>query len=373
MLRHSRDHQSLIGRWWWTVDRYSFVAIMLLMALGAMLVTASSPPVAERIGLPPFYFVKNQYLFLLLALPVIVGISLFSPRNIRRMALAGLLGSFFLMLLVPFFGFETKGASRWINIFGLSLQPSEFMKPCFAVVTAWIFALRQKYVDFPAYKISIAVYLTAVGLLALQPDFGMIVATTIIWGGQIFLAGLPMILVLLMAVLAIGGGVGAYFVFDHVKSRIDRFLDPQSGDNYQVERSLEAFQNGGFLGKGPGEGQVKLSLPDSHTDFIYAVAGEELGIIFCLLIAGLFFTIAAKGMVRIRREGDVFLMIAVTGLLIQFSIQALINMGVSVQLFPAKGMTLPFLSYGGSSIIAVALAMGMLLALTRKRFGKEGF
>ncbi len=340
------------------------------MILGAMLVAAASPPVAQRIGLDPFHFVKQQCFFLALALPLMLVVSSLNNQWVKRAALIGLAGSFFFMMLLPFFGMETKGAIRWMSLAGVSIQPSEFMKPFFAVVTAWIFSLRQRYSDFPAYLVSGIVYLIAVGLLAIQPDFGMIITTTIIWGVQVFLAGLPMILVLVLVVMAMAGGFGAYFLFDHVRSRIDRFLDPQSGDNYQVERSLEAFQNGGIFGKGPGEGQVKLSLPDSHTDFIFAVAGEELGLIFCLLLAGLFFFIAAKGMLRIWREGDVFLMIAVAGLLTQFSIQALINMGVSIQLLPAKGMTLPFLSYGGSSTIAVSLAMGMMLALTRKRFGK---
>lgn len=370
MIRSARGSQSPLGRWWWTIDRYSLIAIITLMAIGAVLVTASSPPVAERIGLDPFYFVRHQQFFLLLALPVLIGASFLDPLWIRRFSVIGLGASFFLMLLVPFFGFETKGASRWINLMGMSIQPSEFMKPFFAVITAWIFSLRQKYIDFPAYWISFGVYGIAVALLLLQPDFGMVVTLTVIWSVQVFLAGLPMIWVLLLVVMAAGGGVGAYFLFHHVRQRIDRFLDPASGDNYQVERSLEAFQNGGIFGRGPGEGQVKLSLPDSHTDFIFAVAGEEFGLIFCLLIVGLFFFIVAMGLMRVWRQNDSFLMIAVAGLLTQFSIQALINMGVSVQLLPAKGMTLPFLSYGGSSIMAVAMAMGMVLSLTRKRFGK---
>jgi cell division protein FtsW len=371
MLRTTRSSQSLLARWWWTIDRYSLMAIFALMALGAVLVTASSPPVAERIGLDPFYFVRHQQIFLLLALPVLIGVSLMSPLWVRRLSVFGLGASFFLMILVPFFGFETKGASRWINVMGFSIQPSEFMKPFFAVITAWIFSLRQKYIDFPAYWLSFGMYGFAVLLLLLQPDFGMVVTLTVIWSVQVFLAGLPMIWVLLLVLMAAGGGVGAYFLFHHVRQRIDRFLDPTTGDNYQVERSLEAFQNGGFLGRGPGEGQVKLSLPDSHTDFIFAVVGEEFGLIACLLIVGLFFFIVAMGLIRVWRESDSFLMIAVAGLLTQFSIQALINMGVSVQLLPAKGMTLPFLSYGGSSVMAVAMAMGMVLALTRKRFGKS--
>lgn len=371
MTKSRRGSQSLVSRWWWTIDRYSLAAILALMALGAVLVTASSPPVAERIGLDPFYFVRHQQIFLLLALPVLLGVSLMEPRWIRRFSIIGLGCSLFLMLLTPFFGFETKGASRWISLMGISVQPSEFLKPFFAVVTAWIFSLRQKYIDFPAYRLSFALFMVAVILLAMQPDFGMIVTLTAIWGAQVFLAGLPMIWVILLLACAVAGGTGAYFLFDHVRSRIDRFLDPQSGDNYQVERSLEAFRNGGILGKGPGEGQVKLSLPDSHTDFIFAVAGEEFGLLFCLMIIGLFLFVAVKGLMRIWREDDAFLMVAVAGLLVQFSIQALINMGVAVQLLPAKGMTLPFLSYGGSSIMAVAMAMGMVLALTRKRFGKN--
>jgi cell division protein FtsW len=226
-------------------------------------------------------------------------------------------------------------------------------------------------VNFPAYWISAGLYGFTVLLLLLQPDVGMTLVLSAVWGAQIFLAGLPFILVLMLLGMAVGGGVGAYFLFDHVRSRIDRFLDPSSGDNYQVERSLEAFQGGGLIGKGPGEGQIKLVLPDSHTDFIFAVAGEELGLLACLSIAALFFFVAAKGMIRVWRESDAFVMIAVSGLLLQFSLQALINMGVAVQLLPAKGMTLPFLSYGGSSIMAIALAMGMMLGLTRKRFGKS--
>jgi cell division protein FtsW len=360
-----------VGRWWWTIDRGFLAAIIALMIIGALLVFASSPPVAERIGLESFYFVKHQQIFLLLALPCLIGASFLEPREIKRLALVGLGAAFTLMVLLPFIGFETKGASRWVSLMGVSIQPSEFMKPCFAVVTAWIFSLRQKYQEFPAYRLSFAVYAFAVLLLLMQPDFGMVITLTVIWGVQVFLAGLPMFWVLLLVVGAAIGGVGAYFMFHHVRERIDRFLDPASGDNYQVERSLEAFHNGGIFGKGPGEGQVKLLLPDSHTDFIFAVAGEELGLLACLLIVGLFFFVAAKGILRIQRENDTFLMIAVAGLLTQFSIQALINMGVAVQLLPAKGMTLPFLSYGGSSVLAMAIAMGIVLALTRKRFGKE--
>ena len=364
-----RRNGGFLSRWWWTVDRPLFVAVAMLMAIGAILVAAASPVVAERIGLDAYYFVRRQQVFLFLGFVVMVLLSFISPRSVRRFAMIGLVGSVFLMLLVPIIGYETKGAARWINVAGISIQPSEFMKPFFAVIIGWIFSLKSREGQFPSFKISAAVYGVVVLLLLLQPDFGMTVTISLVWGVQLFLAGLPLYWVLLLGILAVGGGVGAYFGLSHVRARIDRFLDPQSGDNYQVEKSLEAFQNGGLLGKGPGEGEVKLSLPDSHTDFIFAVAGEEFGLLFCLVIVSLFLFILLRSLYRLRQEQDLFVMLAVGGLVTQLGIQALINMGVSVQLLPAKGMTLPFLSYGGSSMIAVCVGMGMILALTRKRFG----
>lgn len=364
----SRRSNGPFGRWWWTVDRPLFAAVLALMLIGAVLVTAASPVVAERIGLDPYFFVRRQQVYLVLGVALMAALSFLSPRMTRRLCVIGLAVSLGLMLLVPFVGFETKGAARWINLFGLSIQPSEFMKPFFAVVIGWVFSLKHRNEQFPSFKFSAALYAIVVILLLLQPDFGMVVTVSLVWGVQLFLAGLPLYWVVLLGVLAVGGGVGAYFGLDHVRSRIDRFLDPSSGDNYQVEKSLEAFQNGGLLGKGPGEGEVKLSLPDSHTDFIFAVAGEEFGVLFCLVIVGLFLFIMLRALMRLRHEQDMFVMLAVGGLVTQLGVQALINMGVSVQLLPAKGMTLPFLSYGGSSMLAVCFGMGMILALTRRRF-----
>lgn len=369
-MRLQRRDSGYFGRWWWTVDRAILTAILGLMAIGAVLVTASSPPVAERINLPSYYFVQRQQIYLLVGVLTMLAVSLFSPRMIRRFAVIGLLGSLALMMLVPFIGTETKGAARWITLVGISIQPSEFMKPFFAIVTAWIFAQRDKMPDFPAYRFSLGLYGLVVILLLAQPDFGMTVTVTVIWCVQLFLSGLPFLWIAALVLLALGGGVAAYFMLDHVRSRIDQFLNPETGDNYQVEKSLEAFQNGGILGRGPGEGEVKLFLPDSHTDFIFAVAGEEFGLLFCLIIVALFFFIVVKGLQRVWKENDVFVILAVAGLVTQFGLQALINMGVAVQLLPAKGMTLPFLSYGGSSVVAIAIAMGMVLALTRQRFGQ---
>jgi cell division protein FtsW len=360
-----------VYRWWWTIDRSLVAALLCLMAIGAVLVTASSPPVAERINLDAFYFVKRQQIYLGLAFLVMLCLSLFTPKMVRRFSLLGLIGSIALLLVLPLVGTEIKGATRWINLMGVSIQPSEFLKPFFAVVTAWIFTLQHRNASFPAFKYSLLLFAFCSVLLISQPDFGMTVTLSVIWGVQIFLAGLPLIWVGGLLLMAVTGVVAAYQFLPHVTARIDRFLDPTSGDNFQVDKSLEAFQNGGLLGRGPGEGEVKIHLPDSHTDFIFAVAAEEFGLFFCLLIVGLFLFVVLKSVSRLWEEREPFVLIATAGLLTQFAMQALINMGVAVQMFPAKGMTLPFLSYGGSSALSMALCMGMVLALTRKRIGER--
>lgn len=368
-MQFDRTNQSRMARWWWTVDRPIWFALLLLMCLGAVMVTAASPPVAERIGLDPFYFVTRQQFFLTLSLVLMFGISLLGPNEVRRVAVCVFLVSITLMFLLPFIGFENKGATRWVRVAGMSLQPSEFLKPAFAIVMAWIFSERYRSKQFPAFRIALALYALVVALLIIQPDFGMTVAISGMFGMQFFLAGVPFIWVAVMLAAGAGGILMAYLFLPHVTQRFDRFLDPASGDNYQVEKSLEAFKNGGWLGRGPGEGQVKQLIPDSHTDFVFSVAGEEYGLIVCLLIIGLFAFIVIRGYIRLMNEQDVFIMIGVSGLLAQFGIQSIINMGVAVNLLPAKGMTLPFLSYGGSSLLAMALGMGMLLALTRRRYG----
>lgn len=368
-MQPSRTNTSMVGRWWWTVDRYTLLALAVLIGIGAVLTTAASPSVAERIGLERFYFVKRQIVFLVMSCGVMFGISLMNEVQVRRLAVIGFLGSLFLMLLLPLFGYEVKGATRWIYIAGMSVQPSEFLKPCMAVVMAWVFSEGLKTPGFPGYRVAIGLYAFVTLLLLIQPDFGMAVTVSVVWGAQFFLAGLPFIFVIALMGLGIAGVFGAYHLFPHVQARIDRFLDPASGDNYQVAKSLEAFQNGGVLGQGPGEGIVKLHLPDSHTDFVFAVAGEEFGMIFCGIIITLFAFIVLRGFTRVWKGRDMFVMLSVVGLLTQFGIQAVINMGVAVNMLPAKGMTLPFLSYGGSSLMAIALGMGMVLAFTRLRYG----
>lgn len=368
-MRFDRTNQSTLGRWWWTIDRPIWFALLSLMALGAVMVTASSPPVALRIGLDQFYFVSRQHVFLLIAVLVTFLISLLPVHAVRRLSVIALLGSVALMALLPLIGFENKGATRWIHLAGISIQPSEFMKPAFAVVIAWVFAEKHLKMDFPGFRVACIIYAVVAVLLISQPDFGMTVTLSVMFALQFFLAGLPFFWVLVMAALGVLGVISAYRMLPHVTARIDRFLDPSSGDNYQVEKSLQAFKNGGLLGRGPGEGEIKHFIPDSHTDFVFSVAGEEYGVIACLLIIGLFAFIVLRGYIRLLRESDPFIILAVAGLLAQFGMQAIINMGVAVNLMPAKGMTLPFLSYGGSSLVAMAFGMGMLLALSRRRYG----
>ena len=367
MIALARTDTSLLGRWWWTVDRWLITCLLLIIAMGAILVLAASPSVAERIGLDAYHFVRRQFIILPLALTVMFAVSLLSPLQVRRLAAIGFLGCVVLLALTPLVGAEIKGARRWVSLVGMSLQVSEFVKPCLAVISAWMFAEWRRRPEFPGHAVAIALYTAVVGLLLLQPDFGQSVLITLVFIGQFFLAGLPVAWLVATGALGLAGLVGAYFLFPHVTSRVNRFLDPTSGDTYQVDRSLEAFINGGFLGTGPGEGEIKQLLPDAHADFIFSVAGEEFGAITCLLIIVLFGFVVLRGFSRLFADGSLFVLLAGAGLLMQFGLQALVHMASALQLAPAKGMTLPFVSYGGSSLIALALAMGMALALTRRR------
>ena len=368
MTSFSRTDPSILGRWWWTLDRWALLVLTLLFAVGAILTVAASPGAAARIGLEPFYFVRHQFAFMVPALLILLAISMLSPRGIRRIAVLVLGTGIILVAATNFYGIEIKGASRWISLGGFTFQPSEFVKPCFAVVAAWMFAEYRQSENFPGHAIASVLLLVVVALLLLQPDFGMAVTVAAVWFVQFFLAGLSLWWVGLSLAATLGLVTAAYSIFPHVAKRIDLFIDPLSGDSYQVTTSLKAFQQGGLLGKGPGEGVVKGYLPDAHTDFIFAVAAEEFGMLAALAIVGLFSFIVLRGLTRVVREADLFVLLAVAGLLTQFGLQALINMGVTVQLLPAKGMTLPFVSYGGSSLIASALGMGMVLALTRSGY-----
>lgn len=370
MIDVSRTDRSVVGRWWWTVDRWSLAAVVALMAFGTMLALASSPAVAERLGIDSLYFVKRHLVFLPVAAAVIVATSLMTPLQIRRLALVAFAGCLVGLGATLWFGVEINGARRWLSLAGLSIQVTEFAKPTFAVVTAWLFAEKLRDAKFPGYSLAVISFALLVGLTISQPDMGQTAVIGAVWMTQFFLAGLPMWLVVGLIVLGLAGLAGSYMTMSHVASRIDRFIDPATGDTYQIERSIEAFSNGGLFGQGPGEGTVKNVLPDAHADFVFAVAGEELGLILTLVIVILFAFIVLRGLVRTMGENNLFVLLAVSGLLVQFGLQTLINMASSLQLIPTKGMTLPFISYGGSSLLAIALGIGMVLALTRRRSGQ---
>jgi len=371
MTTLARTDTSLVGQWWWTIDRWFLGALLILLFFGILMVFGATPAVAAKLNLSSYYFIKKHLLVVPLGMIMIFFISLLSPKNVRRIAAVGLLIGLILLGFTLIFGGEIKGARRWLSLGGFSFQASEFIKPFFAVVAAWMFSEWRSKTYFPGHWISLLIFITIVSLLLGQPDLGQTIVIAAVWLSQFFLAGLPMLLVMSFFVCAIGGLAAAYFFFDHVRSRIDRFVDPTTGDTYQIDRSLEAFSNGGFFGTGPGEGEIKDLLPDAHSDFIFAVAGEEFGVFIALAVIGLFAFLVLRGYFRIVSEPSLFVFLAVAGLLTQFGFQALIHISSSLQLIPAKGMTLPFISYGGSSFLALSIGMGMVLALTRKRPGRE--
>ena len=366
-----REDRSLLGRWWRTVDPYLLTAFCLLLLIGGLMVITASPAVAHRVGYDSYHFILRQFVFLSVGVTTVFIISLLGQKDIRRLCTLGLAFGLLLMLIVLYVGDETKGSTRWINIGSFSLQPSEFLKPCFYVFTAWMFSEKLKNKDFPGFAVAIALYLLVALLLVLQPDIGTTLTFTLVWGAMFFMAGLPVILIAVFGLIAIVASVGAYLIFPHVSARIDKFLSADTTQNYQVTKSLEAFAKGGIFGRGPGEGVVKEHIPDSHTDFIFAVLGEEMGLIAVLLVIGLFAFITLRVFIKLYRQNDIFVTLACAGIIMNFALQAIINMGVTLKLMPTKGMTLPFISYGGSSLLATSISVGIILGLTRKRYDKR--
>ncbi len=373
MIAFSRTDNSVLSRWWWTVDRWMLALVLALAGVGIWLTLTASPAVAERLGLDAMHFVKRQAVFMALGLGTVFTVSLMSATMVRRMAVLGLPVMLLLMIATLVVGPEIKGATRWLQIGSYTLQPSEFMKPFFIVSTAWVLSSHFSDEKIPAKQVAFGLYLLVVSLLILQPDFGQTILISTVWFAQMALAGLPMMwMVLTGCVGVLGLGLG-YALLPHVASRIDRFINPASGDTYQADKAMEAFEAGGMLGKGPGEGAVKLHLPDAHTDYIFAVVGEEFGAIACVLLLVLFAGIVVRGLAHLLEEENPFRLLAAAGLIMQFGLQTLINVGVNLALLPSKGMTLPFISYGGSSMLALAIGMGMMLALTkRNRFIRPG-
>lgn len=371
MTPFARSDNSVLGRWWWTVDRWLFFGVLSIIFIGFFLTMAASPAVATHLNLDSFYFLKRHSFYLVPVVLTLVGISLLSIKDIRRLSLILYVFCALLLIATFFFGTEIKGARRWINFAGISIQPSEFIKPALVVICAWMISEKKVNAEFPGIVLALGFYGFVVFLLLLQPDMGMIFLITVVFFGQLFLAGLPIFMVIAASTLGALGLATAYFFFPHVTHRVDRFFNPDLGDKYsdryQITQSLEAFMNGGFWGQGPGEGTVKKYLPDAHADFIFAVAAEEYGLILCVLILGLFVFVVLRSMMRVYNEENLFIVLAVSGLMMQFGMQALINIASTTNLIPTKGMTLPFISYGGSSLIALSILMGVVLALTKRR------
>ncbi|ETW13974.1 cell division protein FtsW [Roseivivax marinus] len=360
--------EPVLPKWWRTVDTWTLSFILILFGIGILLGLAASPPLAERNGLDPFHYVGRQAFFGGLALVAMFLTSLMSPVMVRRLAVIGFLGAFVALALLPVLGTDFgKGAVRWYSLGFASVQPSEFLKPAFMIVAAWMMAASEEVGGPPGKLWSFALAVAIVLMLAMQPDFGQACLVLFGWGVMYFVAGAPMLLLIGMAGAVIFAGTIAYENSEHFARRIDGFLSPEVDPNTQLGYATNAIQEGGFFGVGVGEGQVKWSLPDAHTDFIIAVAAEEYGLVLVICIIVLYAAIVLRSLQRLTRERDPFIRLAGTGLACMFGVQAMINMGVAVRLLPAKGMTLPFVSYGGSSLIAGGIAVGMLLAFTRSR------
>ena len=360
------SRNSQLNLWWITLDRYVFFCLLFLMFVGITLVSSVGPSVASRVGLPFYHFVQYHICYVILSLFIILFISSLSPEILQRFFIILFVVSIFLLILTLFAGVEVKGAKRWFYIFGISIQPSEFAKPCFVIVNAMILALRISLIKKSLY--SFALYTMLIVLIISQPDFGMSIVVSLIWACQVFVSDFPMTFLFMVSLVMSLIGICAYLIFPHIQNRIHRFLQPDQNDNFQVNKSLEAFSNGGYMGVGPGDGSVKKVVPDAHTDFIFSVAGEEFGSIFCILILSVFLFIILRSSFRLLSQNNNFIGIAGIGLVMQLGMHVFINVSVALNLMPTKGMTLPFISYGGSSTAATAILTGALLSLTRTRF-----
>lgn len=366
----ARSDRSALGLWWWTTDRWLLGAVAILIALGVILSFAASPAAAARMNVgDPFHFAVRQCVFAAMAAVVVLGVSMLDMRGVRRTAFFVYAIAIVVMIALPFIGHNAKGATRWVQFAGFTLQPSEFMKPALIVLVAWMFSEGQKGQGVPGVTIAFGLYALSVGLLLIQPDVGQTVLITVAFGAAFWMAGVPLSWVMLLGATAIGGLSSTYFLFPHVASRVDRFLSPEAADTHQVDRAAEAIAAGGFFGRGPGEGVMKRHVPDLHTDFIYSVSAEEYGLIFSLALIALFGFVVLRGLYRAMKLSDPFEQVAAAGLFVLVGQQAFINVAVNLNMIPTKGMTLPFISYGGSSMLASALTLGLALALLRRRPG----
>lgn len=371
MVNFSRQSHNVFVKWLWTVDKVILFVMLALLTIGVILNVTASPAVAHSHGWDDYILVRKQIQFVIISILVIVGLSLFNLKAVRRVSLVGFFCLILLLILTMFFGYEAKGAKRWIYLFGISLQPSEIIKPIFIVVTAWLLDCSKKYDYFPGSWIACALYGVVICLLLVQPDIGMTLLISAVFGLQLFLAGLPWMVVGCCCVVGVLALFVLYFTYPHFQTRVDQFLYGSNEASYQINKAMAAFKNGNLLGRGPGEGTVKLSIPDAHTDFVFAVAGEEYGVWLCLIIIALFAAIVIRTLKISLKESNLFVMYAEVGLAASLGVQAFVNMGSTLHIIPTKGMTLPFISYGGSSLLGTAVEIGMLLAITRKNTASE--
>lgn len=363
----SRESKTPIAEWWWTTDKELLAALVLLLMVGMVLSFAASPPVAERLGLGPWHFIIRHALFTVPTLIVLFGTSLLSQRAARVSALAVLAVSIILLWLTLRFGVEVKGAKRWISAFGQTIQPSEFVKPAFAVIGAWLFAESMKQKGMPARSLATLIMLVIVGGLLLQPDIGQTALVLATWAVLLFLSGISWFVIFGLIIAGLGMLFGAYMFFPHFAKRIDTFINPEGGNTYQVDKALNSLLEGGWFGRGPGESIAKKFIPDAHADYVFSAAAGEFGILFSLCLVALIAFIVIRALISAQRQTNLFARLAASTLAIQFGLQCAINLAVNLNLIPPKGMTLPFVSYGGTSMIAIAFGMGLMLALTRKK------
>jgi cell division protein FtsW len=365
-----RSDRSPLGVWWWTVDRWMLGVIAILIAVGVVLAFAASPAAAARMNVgDPFHFAVRQCVFAAGAVAILIGVSMLDVKGIRRSAFFIWLAAIAIMIALPFLGHNAKGATRWLEFGGFSLQPSEFMKPALVILVAWMFSEGQKGKGVPGVSIAFGLYFLSIGLLLIQPDVGQTVLITIAFGAAFWMAGVPLSWVMVLGGAAIAGLSSTYFLLPHVHSRVEKFISPDSSDTHQVDAAAMAQAAGGLFGRGPGEGIMKRHVPDLHTDFIYSVGAEEFGLVFSLVLIALFAFVVIRGLYRAMKLSDPFEQVAAAALFVLVGQQAFINVAVNLDMIPTKGMTLPFISYGGSSMLAMGLTLGMALALTRRRPG----
>jgi cell division protein FtsW len=365
-----RSDRSPLGVWWWTVDRWILGVVAILIGIGVVMSFAASPAAAARMNIgDPFHFAVRQCVFAAGAAVILVATSMLDVKGARRAAFIIWIIAIAVMMALPLIGHTAKGANRWIEFGGFTFQPSEYMKPALVILVAWMFAEGQKGDGVPGVSIAFGLYLVSVALLLIQPDVGQTVLITVAFGAAFWMAGVPMSWVMLLGTLAAAGLGSTYFLFPHVQSRVDRFFSPDKADTHQVDAAAIAQAAGGLFGRGPGEGVMKRHVPDLHTDFIYSVGAEEYGLVFSLLLIALFAFVVIRGLHRAMKLSDPFEQVAAAGLFVLVGQQVIINIAVNLNMIPTKGMTLPFISYGGSSMLAMGLTLGLALALTRRRPG----